>query len=62
MAKKHSSTWRANAGSSHGNFKHKSKGTNLKTVLAAYNLKNSDYQRVRCLVVGQLPKELVHGR
>jgi hypothetical protein len=65
MAQKHPSLRRAagaSAGSSHGKFKHKAKGANLKAVLAAYGLKDADYQRVRDLMVSHLPKEPAHGR
>ena len=65
MPEKHQSTSRTSgnkAVSGHGNFKHTTQGTTLKTVLGAYGLKNSDYQRVRELVVRRLPKEPAHAR
>jgi hypothetical protein len=48
--------------SGHGNFKHTAKGADLKTVLAAYGLKRSDYIRIRDLVVSHLPKKSANGR
>ena len=43
----------------HGAFKHTAKGATLKAVLGAYGLTQSDYKRVRDLVVG---KEPAHAR
>lgn len=43
----------------HGAFKHTAKGATLKVVLGTYGLSQSDYKRVRNLVVG---KELAHVR
>lgn len=43
----------------HGTFKHTAKGATLKAVLGAYGLSQSDYKRVRDLVVS---KEPAHAR
>jgi hypothetical protein len=50
------------AASSHGAFKHRTEPASMKTVLAAYGLKPSDYARMKDLVSKKLGKTVAHGR
>lgn len=65
MQEKSQKVGRANgrkAAGAHGAFKHSAKPAKLRSVLDAYNLKNSDYARVRELVSKHLGKASAHGR